>query len=273
MVDSGLCGRRDCPPPSEGRRAMLFDFDAIAARDRYKLHRRHGRAAADRLGGDAIGRRRGERGAVFLLQRRGRGSAAAGHQHRGAGGWPPQGHRQQYPPVRPVRDQPGERRRRRRDGGDRRRLRPGDQRGREMAGLATLPCRKDRRRRGSPTAPSRSSASTTRPSTCPASATWCSAASSAMHVADEAVLDAARCYIDTPKLDLVGRMHGRGWYARSRDQFEIDADERSRSGNARRSERARRARGARGARGARAAHAAAAAAVGGGGRCGCFGAA
>ena len=43
-----------------------------------------------------------------------------------------------------------------------------------------------------------------------------------MHVADEAVMDAARCYIDTPKLDLVGRMHGRGWYARSRDQFEIE---------------------------------------------------
>ena len=43
-----------------------------------------------------------------------------------------------------------------------------------------------------------------------------------MHVADEAVMDAARCYIDTPKLDLVGRMHGAGWYTRSRDQFEID---------------------------------------------------
>ncbi len=42
-----------------------------------------------------------------------------------------------------------------------------------------------------------------------------------LHVADEAVLDADRCYIDTPKLDLVGRMHGGGWYARIRDQFEI----------------------------------------------------
>ena len=41
-----------------------------------------------------------------------------------------------------------------------------------------------------------------------------------LHVADEAVLDAARCYIDTPKLDLVGRTHGGGWYARTRDQFE-----------------------------------------------------
>jgi len=35
----------------------------------------------------------------------------------------------------------------------------------------------------------------------------------AIHVHDEAVLDAGRCYIDTPRLNLVGRMHGRGWYA------------------------------------------------------------
>ncbi len=42
-----------------------------------------------------------------------------------------------------------------------------------------------------------------------------------MHVADEAVLDAARHYIDTPKLDLVGRMHGGGWYARTTDRFEV----------------------------------------------------
>jgi len=42
-----------------------------------------------------------------------------------------------------------------------------------------------------------------------------------MHVADEAVQDAERCYIDTPKLDLVGRMHGRGWYSRTRGRFEI----------------------------------------------------
>ena len=43
----------------------------------------------------------------------------------------------------------------------------------------------------------------------------------AVHVADAAVLDAGRCYIDTPKLDLVGRMHGGGWYARTTDRFEI----------------------------------------------------
>jgi flavin reductase (DIM6/NTAB) family NADH-FMN oxidoreductase RutF len=43
----------------------------------------------------------------------------------------------------------------------------------------------------------------------------------AMHVRDDAVLDAARCHIDTPKLDLIGRMHGRGWYARTTDLFEM----------------------------------------------------
>ena len=43
----------------------------------------------------------------------------------------------------------------------------------------------------------------------------------AMHVADEMVLDAARCYIDTPKLDLIGRMHGAGWYARTTDRFDM----------------------------------------------------
>ena len=43
-----------------------------------------------------------------------------------------------------------------------------------------------------------------------------------MHVADAAVLDASRCYIDTPKLDLVGRMHAGGWYTHTRDLFEIE---------------------------------------------------
>ncbi|MGH8139128.1 MAG: flavin reductase family protein [Steroidobacteraceae bacterium] len=43
----------------------------------------------------------------------------------------------------------------------------------------------------------------------------------AMHVADEAVLDRSKCYIDTPKLHLVGRMHGAGWYARTDDQFQL----------------------------------------------------
>lgn len=43
----------------------------------------------------------------------------------------------------------------------------------------------------------------------------------AMHVRDDAVLDAERCHIDTPALDLIGRMHGRGWYARTTDRFEM----------------------------------------------------
>ena len=31
---------------------------------------------------------------------------------------------------------------------------------------------------------------------------------------DEAVMDTERCYIDSPAIGLVGRMHGTGWYAR-----------------------------------------------------------
>ncbi len=43
----------------------------------------------------------------------------------------------------------------------------------------------------------------------------------AVHIADAAVLDAACCYIDTPALDLIARMHGRGWYCRTTDRFEM----------------------------------------------------
>ena len=43
----------------------------------------------------------------------------------------------------------------------------------------------------------------------------------AVHVRDDCVLDARRCYIDTPKLDLIGRMHGGGWYSRTTDRFEL----------------------------------------------------
>jgi flavin reductase (DIM6/NTAB) family NADH-FMN oxidoreductase RutF len=43
----------------------------------------------------------------------------------------------------------------------------------------------------------------------------------AMHIDDEAVLDAERCYLDTPKLALIARMHGRGWYVRTTDRFEM----------------------------------------------------
>lgn len=43
----------------------------------------------------------------------------------------------------------------------------------------------------------------------------------AAHIRDEAVLDPAKCYIDTPKLNLIGRMHGRGWYTRMTDWFQL----------------------------------------------------
>jgi len=43
----------------------------------------------------------------------------------------------------------------------------------------------------------------------------------AMHIRDEAVLDARKNYIDTPSLKLIGRMHGTGWYARTSDLFEM----------------------------------------------------
>ncbi len=43
----------------------------------------------------------------------------------------------------------------------------------------------------------------------------------AMHIHDEMVLDVASHYIDTPKLKLIGRMHGRGWYSRTSDLFEM----------------------------------------------------
>ena len=43
----------------------------------------------------------------------------------------------------------------------------------------------------------------------------------AMHVRDEAVLDARKHYIDTPNLKLIGRMHGYDWYARTSDLFRM----------------------------------------------------
>ncbi|MDR3709484.1 MAG: flavin reductase family protein [Capsulimonadaceae bacterium] len=41
-----------------------------------------------------------------------------------------------------------------------------------------------------------------------------------LHVADE-FLDKERMRVRTPELDLIGRMHGSGWYARTTDLFEI----------------------------------------------------
>jgi flavin reductase (DIM6/NTAB) family NADH-FMN oxidoreductase RutF len=43
----------------------------------------------------------------------------------------------------------------------------------------------------------------------------------AMHIQDQFVLDAAKYYVDTPSLKLLGRMHGRGWYARTSDLFDL----------------------------------------------------
>lgn len=42
-----------------------------------------------------------------------------------------------------------------------------------------------------------------------------------MHIQDDCVLDPVRCHVDTPRLDLIGRMHGGGWYARTTDRFEM----------------------------------------------------
>jgi flavin reductase (DIM6/NTAB) family NADH-FMN oxidoreductase RutF len=43
----------------------------------------------------------------------------------------------------------------------------------------------------------------------------------AVHVRDDCVLDAARCHVDNARVDLIGRLHGAGWYARTRDRFEM----------------------------------------------------
>lgn len=43
----------------------------------------------------------------------------------------------------------------------------------------------------------------------------------AVHVADAAVINAERCYIDTAKLTLIGRMQSPGGYTRTRDTFSM----------------------------------------------------
>ena len=43
----------------------------------------------------------------------------------------------------------------------------------------------------------------------------------AMHVRDDAVPDSRKHEIDTPKLKLIARMHGTGWYARTSDLFQM----------------------------------------------------
>ncbi|WP_116386586.1 flavin reductase family protein [Cupriavidus taiwanensis] len=47
-----------------------------------------------------------------------------------------------------------------------------------------------------------------------------------MHVNDDALLDSAKGYIDAPALQLVSRMHGSGWYARSTDLFQMTRPDR-----------------------------------------------
>jgi flavin reductase (DIM6/NTAB) family NADH-FMN oxidoreductase RutF len=43
----------------------------------------------------------------------------------------------------------------------------------------------------------------------------------AFQIEESCVLDPARCHIDTPRLGLIGRMHGAGWYARTTDRLEM----------------------------------------------------
>ncbi len=43
-----------------------------------------------------------------------------------------------------------------------------------------------------------------------------------MHLADKMIEDVERYYVDTPALDLIARMHGRGWYARTTDLYRMD---------------------------------------------------
>ncbi|MEP5729455.1 MAG: flavin reductase family protein [Sulfitobacter sp.] len=44
----------------------------------------------------------------------------------------------------------------------------------------------------------------------------------AIHVDDAFVIDADKGHIDTPAIDLIGRMHGAGWYTRTGDLFQMD---------------------------------------------------
>jgi flavin reductase (DIM6/NTAB) family NADH-FMN oxidoreductase RutF len=41
------------------------------------------------------------------------------------------------------------------------------------------------------------------------------------HIDDALVLDAKRCHLDTPAMQLIGRMHGSGVYVRTTDRFEM----------------------------------------------------
>ena len=43
----------------------------------------------------------------------------------------------------------------------------------------------------------------------------------ALHIQDDAVLDRDRCYVDSARLDLIGRLQSPGGYTRTRDGFKI----------------------------------------------------
>ncbi|HTK02550.1 MAG TPA: flavin reductase family protein [Bordetella sp.] len=43
----------------------------------------------------------------------------------------------------------------------------------------------------------------------------------AMYLSDEAILNQQKFYVDTPGLQLLGRMHGAGWYAHTNNLFQM----------------------------------------------------
>lgn len=47
----------------------------------------------------------------------------------------------------------------------------------------------------------------------------------AMHIADAMMLDVAKHYVDTPKLDLISRLHGRGMYGTAATAFQMPRPE------------------------------------------------
>lgn len=44
----------------------------------------------------------------------------------------------------------------------------------------------------------------------------------ACHIEERYLLDAEKCYVNTPELKLIGRMHGAGWYATTQELFQMD---------------------------------------------------
>lgn len=42
------------------------------------------------------------------------------------------------------------------------------------------------------------------------------------HIEDKYVKNPEKLYLDTPDMNLIGRTHGAGWYARGTDQFQLD---------------------------------------------------